>query len=168
MLLFDSFNALAVSQEILDSSHVRCRCVELNHQPYCLTVWAQNNCAQPPLYAFFRDQPPPDPFLYPTITSPKMDQIEKTLQTICANRQRNQDFTPRKKTAIVAAVAAGVTHRRASELVGAAKSTITRIVSKFATTGTIEPRPRKGRRPISEARKRFIFTLVKRNRKARV
>ncbi|GAO15952.1 hypothetical protein UVI_02039730 [Ustilaginoidea virens] len=84
---------------------------------------------------------------------------------ISGNRQRNHEFSPVQKAAIVAELSQGKTHRAVATAFNTSPSTTYRIFKRWKEDATLENKPRSGRPPkLTEAEKRYIVLLVKRNR----
>lgn len=84
---------------------------------------------------------------------------------ISGNRQRNHKFSPVQKAAIVAELSQGKTHRAVAAAFNTSPSTTHRIFKRWKEDATLENKPRSGRPPkLTEAEKRYIVLLVKRNR----
>lgn len=64
---------------------------------------------------------------------------------LSGNRQRNQQFSPEARAAIIAARAEGRTQRSIAEQFQTSQQTIAKILKHYNTTATITPEPRKGR-----------------------
>ena len=84
---------------------------------------------------------------------------------ISGNRQRNYEFSPVQKAAIVAELSQGKTHRAVAAAFNTSLLTTHRIFKRWKEDATLENKPRSGRPPkLTEAEKRYIVLLVKRNR----
>ena len=84
---------------------------------------------------------------------------------ISGNRQRNYEFSPVQKAAIVAELSQGKTHRAVAAAFNTSPSTTHRIFKRWKEDATLENKPRSGRLlKLIEAEKRYIVLLVKRNR----
>lgn len=85
---------------------------------------------------------------------------------ICANRQRNHEFTPIQKAVMIEQLSSGKSYRAVAKTFGTTHSTTQRIFKRWRDEGTLENRSRPGQpKKLSDAEERYIITLIKRNRK---
>jgi transposase len=84
---------------------------------------------------------------------------------LTANRCKNQELSPGLRAAICTLVAAGNSERSVAELFHVSRDAVTKAIKLWNTQRTFTIPTRKGRPPVlTQKEKRYIITLVKRNR----
>lgn len=84
---------------------------------------------------------------------------------ISANRQRNHEFSPVQKSAMVAELCAGKSFRAVARVFNTTPSTTHKIFHRWDHDHTLEKKKRKGRPlKLTPAERRYIIILTKRER----
>lgn len=91
---------------------------------------------------------------------PTLDEIGAKLT---AGRDKTQELSDVARAAILGAVAGGANQAAIATAFGTSRQTVSKIVQRFKSSGTLESKPRSGRPEIFTARdKRHILQAVKR------
>jgi transposase len=95
-----------------------------------------------------------------------MDSNPRVFGTIISgNRQRNCEFPPEARGAMVALRYEGKSYSALATQFNTTKSTVWNIVKRFQTDQTTSPKPRKGRPvKLTKAQRKYVILLLKRDR----
>lgn len=85
---------------------------------------------------------------------------------ICANRQRNHEFSPIQKAAMCAKKDGGASYRAIAKEFTTSPSAVHRIFERWKSHQTLDNKPRSGRPDkLSKAEVRYIILLIKKEQK---
>lgn len=84
---------------------------------------------------------------------------------ISGNRQKNHEFSPEAKAAMLAMLEAGLSQRAVARRFKTSHGAVAEVLKRFRETGTVKNKPRSGRPSVlNRAQKRYILRMIRRDR----
>lgn len=84
---------------------------------------------------------------------------------ISGNRQKNHEFSPEAKAAMLAMLEAGLSQRAVARQFKTSHGAVAKVLKRFRETGSVKNKPRSGRPSVlNRAQKLYILRMIRRDR----